>query len=408
MNVLFLTMLKMDLNQRMLYTDLMRKFRDEGHNVYIVCPIERREGKPSYTSSENGVHTLYVKTLNVQKTNVVEKGLGQVSIEFLFKRAIHKHFADVKFDLILYSTPPVTLMGVVKDMKKRNPQAKSYLLLKDIFPQNAVDMGMMAKTGVKGLLYKYFRKQEEELYKVSDYIGCMSPANVRYVLKHNAWIDPKVVEVAPNNVTLVEESGKAMPKEERKEILEKYGLPTDKPIFIYGGNLGAPQGIPFLIECLEANKNRTDCHFVVVGTGTYYQQLADWYEANAKANANACVTVMKGLPKADYDKLVRACNIGLIFLDYRFEIPNFPSRLLSYLENKMAVLCATDPNCDMGQIANENGFGVWVPSNNVEAFIQAVNDLLTWNVKKMGEKGFEFLCKNYLTENTYNTILKHF
>ena len=66
-------MLKMGLNQRMLYTDLMRKFRDEGHNVYIVCPIERREGKPSYTSTENGVHTLFVKTLNVQKTNVVEK-----------------------------------------------------------------------------------------------------------------------------------------------------------------------------------------------------------------------------------------------------------------------------------------------------------------------------------------------
>lgn len=407
MNVLFLTMLKMDLNQRMLYTDLMRKFRDEGHNVYIVCPIERREGKPSYTSTENGVHTLFVKTLNVQKTNVVEKGLGQVSIEFLFKRAIHKHFADVKFDLILYSTPPITLMGVVKDMKKRNPQAKSYLLLKDIFPQNAVDMGMMAKTGVKGLLYKYFRKQEEELYKVSDYIGCMSPANVRYVLKHNAWIDPKVVEVAPNNVTLVEESGKAMPEDERKEILEKYGLPTDKPIFIYGGNLGVPQGIPFLIECLEANKNRKDCHFVVVGTGTYYSLLKLWYD-NANVNANCCVTVMKGLPKADYDKLVRACNIGLIFLDYRFEIPNFPSRLLSYLENKMPVLCATDPNCDMGQIANENGFGVWVPSNNVEAFTQAVDDLLTRDVKKMGEMGFEFLKNNYLTEHTYNTIMKHF
>lgn len=408
MNVLFLTMLKMDLNQRMLYTDLMRKFRDEGHDVYIVCPIERREGKPSYTSKENGVHTLFVKTLNVQKTNVVEKGLGQVSIEFLFKRAIHKHFADVKFDLILYSTPPITLMGVVKDMKKRNPQAKSYLLLKDIFPQNAVDMGMMAKTGVKGVLYKYFRKQEEELYKVSDYIGCMSPANVRYVLKHNAWIDPKIVEVAPNNVTLVEESGKAMPEDERKEILEKYGLPTDKPIFIYGGNLGVPQGIPFLIECLEANKNRKDCHFVVVGTGTYYQQLADWYEASAKANASACVTVMKGLPKADYDKLVRACDIGLIFLDYRFEIPNFPSRLLSYLENKMTVLCATDPNCDMGQIANENGFGVWVPSNNVDAFTQAVNDMLTKDVKQMGEKGFDYLCKNYLTENTYDIIMNHF
>lgn len=414
MNILFLTMVKADVKQRGLYNDLMRRFRDEGHEVYIVSPCERREGKPTHVAHEDGVHTLRVKTLNVQKTNVVEKGLGQVSIEFLFKRAIHKHFADVKFDLILYSTPPITLMGVVKDMKMRNPEAVTYLLLKDIFPQNAVDMGMMAKSGVKGLLYKHFRKQEEELYKVSDYIGCMSPANVRYVLKHNPWIDPKIVEVAPNNVTLVEESGKAMPEDERKEILKKYNLPTDKPIFIYGGNLGAPQGIPFLIKCLDANKSREDCHFVVVGTGTYYQQLADWYKANLKPfetlkpSETLSVTVMKGLPKEDYDKLVRACDIGLIFLDYKFEIPNFPSRMLSYLENKMPVLCATDPNCDMGQIANENGFGMWVPSNNVEAFTQAVNDMLKSDVKQMGEKGFDYLCKNYLTENTYDIIMKHF
>lgn len=409
MNVLFLTMVKVDVERRGLYNDLMRKFRNEGHNVYIVSPIERREGKSSYTSDEGGVHALFVKTLNVQKTNVIEKGLGQVSIEFLFKKAIHKHFADVEFDLILYSTPPITLMGVVKDMKKRNPQAKSYLLLKDIFPQNAVDVGMMSKTGVKGVLYKYFRKQEEKLYKESDFIGCMSPANVQYVLKHNPEIALRqaqgtIVEVAPNNVTLVEESGKTMADDERKDILEKYGLPADKPIFIYGGNLGVPQGIPFLIECLEANKNRTDCHFMVVGTGTYYEQLANWYESNK----NGCVTVMKGLPKSDYDQLVRACNVGLIFLDYRFEIPNFPSRLLSYLENKMPIICATDPNCDMGSIASENGFGVWVPSNNVKAFTKSVDRILALDIQTMGQRGFDFLCKNYLTDNTYNVIMKHF
>lgn len=405
MNVLFLTMSKMlTIEQRGIYTDLMRKFRSEGHDLYIVSPTERRDGRKTMLIEQDGVHILSVKTLNVQKTNVIEKGLGQVSIEFLFKKAIHKHFADVKFDLILYSTPPITLMGVVKDIKKRNPQAKSYLLLKDIFPQNAVDVGMMSKTGVKGLLYKHFRKQEVELYKVSDYIGCMSPANVKYVLKNNTWIDPKIVEVAPNNVTLVGESGKAMPEDERKAILDKYGLPTDRLVFIYGGNLGVPQGIPFLIECLDANKNRTDCHFVVVGTGTYYERLANWYESNN----NGCVTVMKGLPKEDYDKLVRACNVGLIFLDYRFEIPNFPSRLLSYLENKMPIICATDPNCDMGPIANENGFGVWVPSNNVDAFTKSVDRILTSDIQMMGERGFDYLCKNYLTENTYNTIMKHF
>lgn len=168
-----------------------------------------------------------------------------------------------------------------------------------------------------------------------------------------------------------------------------------------------PQGIPFLIKCLEANKNREDCHFVVVGSGTYYPMLKHWYE-NDNENENRCVTVMKGLPKEDYDKLVKACDVGLIFLDYRFEIPNFPSRLLSYLEYKMPIICATDPNCDMGQIANENGFGMWAPSNNVDAFTDCVNAILKRDIKSMGQKGFKFLCKNYLTDNTFGVIMSHF
>lgn len=404
MNILFLTMVKVDIKQRGLYNDLMRRFRDEGHSVYIVSPCERREGKPSHMVHEDGVHTLKVRTLNVQKTNVIEKGLGQVSIEFLFKRAIHKHFKGVKFDLILYSTPPITLMGVVKEMKKRNPGAVCYLLLKDIFPQNAVDMGMLRKTGVKGLLYRFFRNKEKTLYELSDYIGCMSPANVRFVLDHNKEVDMRhalapIVEVAPNSIELVEEE-----PYDKEAILKKYGLPTDRPIFIYGGNLGVPQGIPFLIECLKANKDRTDCHFVVVGNGTFYPRLEKWM----KTENPSSVTLMQRLPKEDYDRLVGACDIGLIFLDYRFTIPNFPSRLLSYLEYKMPVIACTDPNCDTGLIANENGFGMWSPSNNVEAFTQAVDEIMKRDIKDMGEKGYEFLKQNYLVDNTYNTIMNHF
>lgn len=100
----------------------------------------------------------------------------------------------------------------------------TYLLLKDIFPQNAVDLGMMTKTGVKGMLYKMFRKKEKELYRISDYIGCMSPANVRFVLEHNPEVKAEKVEIAPNSYDVP--SG----DEETKSIREKYGLPTDKLI----------------------------------------------------------------------------------------------------------------------------------------------------------------------------------
>lgn len=406
MNVIFLTLARLSsIEERGIYQDLMRKFRDEGYDVYVVTACERRFGQGTKLVEKKGVHILNVKTLNIQKTNVVEKGVGTLRIEDQFTSAIKKYLSDVKFDLVLYSTPPITFPKVIAYLKRQNPQAMTYLLLKDIFPQNAVDLGMMSTSGVKGLLYKFFRNKERKLYALSDYIGCMSPANVEYVLRHNPEVVAERVEVAPNSIELSDAEG--VGNADRNSVREKFGLPLDRPVFIYGGNLGKPQGIPFLIECLEANARRTDCHFVVIGTGTELSRLKDWYAGLRNSDVTHNVTVMEGLPKAEYDELVQACDVGLIFLDHRFTIPNFPSRLLSYLENRMPVLCATDPNTDMGRIAEKNGFGYWCESNSVEAFTDILNRMIDADRPAMGRKGYEFLEKNYLVENTYQAIKAH-
>ena len=407
MNVIFLTLVRVsDIEERGIYQDLMRKFRDEGHNVYIVTPYERRMGKDTCLVESNGVHILNVKTLNIQKTNIVEKGIGTLLLESQYKAAIKKYLGGVRFDLITYSTPPITFTNVVRYLKKHNPQSVTYLQLKDIFPQNAVDIGMMTKTGIKGLLYKFFRNKEKKLYAASDYIGCMSPANVDFLLNHNSEVSADRVEVAPNSVDLNVDVNldEGQEKAERYYIRKKYDLPTDIPVIIYGGNLGKPQGISFLIECLEANKRRMDCYFFVVGSGTEYPRLEAWYNHNVNLN----VKLMKGLPKADYDLLVKHSDVGLIFLDHRFTIPNYPSRLLSYLEYKVPIICATDVNTDIGKIAEENGYGFWCESNSVDAFNAILDKMIKSDRKAMGEKGYQFLKENYLVEHTYNAIMSHF
>ena len=437
MNVIFITLSNInEVRERGIYADLMRKFRDKGHGVYIVSPCERRMGQRTHVIETNGVKILKVRTLNIQKTNLAEKGVGTLLIEKQFKLAICKYLGDVRFDLILYSTPPITFTNVVRYLKRQNPDAVSYLLLKDIFPQNAVDIGMLKKetvphkpthrgdgllkgvvkavTGLpKCMLYRFFRKKEVALYKASDYIGCMSPANVEFVIRHNDFIDPKRVEVAPNSVELEDGllrenlADDEQAKAERRDIRTKYGLPVDKPIFIYGGNLGKPQDIPFLIDCLETNRYRTDCYFLVVGTGTEYDHLKSWMDEVERKGENVCVKVMKGLPKQDYDLLVRSCDVGMIFLDHRFTIPNYPSRLLSYLEYRMPVICCTDPNTDIGRIAEENGYGYWCESVKPADFTALVDKMLRSDRKAMGERGFEFLKKNYTVQNTYDVIVKH-
>lgn len=404
MNILFLTMSSgmAKISESGIYTDLMRKFRDEGHDVYIIYPNERRTGRTTEMKYENGVHSLGVKTLNVTKTNIIEKGIGQLLLEYQFNRALSKYFKNVKFDIILYSTPPITFNKVIKSAKARaNKNAYTYLLLKDIFPQNAVDLGMMTKSGLKGLLYKMFRSKEEELYRISDYIGCMSPANVKYVLAHNPEVPAEKVEVAPNSYDAP--SRAPMSAEEVIGIRSKYGLPADKPVFIYGGNMGKPQGIPFLVECMKAVKDRSDCHFVVVGDGTEYPKL----EAFVNDYKPKAVSLFRSLPKSDYDKLASSCDVGLIFLDYRFTIPNYPSRLLPYLMEKKPILAVTDPNCDTGALAEENGYGLYCPSNSVEKFVESVDKMLSSDRKQMGERGYQFFLDNYTSAHTYRAIVKH-
>lgn len=401
MNILFLTLNHVsDLSERGIYTDLMREFICHGHRVYMVVPAERRFHESTSIKESCGAQILRVKTLNIQKSNVVEKGIGTLLLEMQYQCAIKRYWKDIRFDLILYSTPPITFNRVISSQKKRC-KAKSYLLLKDIFPQNAVDLGMFSK---RSLIYRLFRKKEKALYQISDFIGCMSPANVDYVLTHNPEIKADRVEICPNSIKLLEKS--LMASTVRKNILQKLHIPINKTLFIYGGNLGRPQGLIFLLDVIAANEERNDSYFIIVGSGTEYGKIKSWFEANHPDNS----MLLSSLPKKEYDDLVKACDVGLIFLDKRFTIPNYPSRLLSYLENRMPVLLATDLNTDIGRIAERNGHGFWTENGNLDTFMEMVDSLSAdrEKIKVMGEKGYEYLKSNYTVERGYRMIMKHF
>ncbi|KFF24537.1 glycosyltransferase family 4 protein [Chryseobacterium vrystaatense] len=400
MNVLFLTLAKINtLQERGIYHDLMQEFSDHQHDVYIVSPVERRENQKTTLKKEGNASFLNVKTLNIQKTNFIEKGVSTLTIEKLFLRAVKKHFSEVKFDLVIYSTPPITFTGVIKYIKKRD-NAKAYLLLKDIFPQNAVDMKLMSD---KSFLYKYFRKKEKELYSVSDKIGCMSEANLQFVLNHNSDVSKEKVEINANSIRL--QSSKIHSDQEKTAVRIKYGIPTDRKVFIYGGNLGKPQGIDFLIETLKAKSEDDKVFFVVAGSGTEYDKIKDWFDIFKPKNA----LLLSAVPKVDYDLLVQACDVGLIFLHKDFTIPNYPSRLLSYLEFRMPVLAATDPNTDIGTDIVKNGCGMSVYSGDLPAMIDAVDMLINMDgikFEEMRRNSLEFLKREFQVSRSYEKIIE--
>lgn len=394
MNILFITLVKIgSIAERGIYPDLLRKFVKEGHNVTIVTPIERRYNKNTKLYQDNGATILRVKTFNVLKTNIIEKGIGTLAIEYQYLNAIKKYLQDTKFDLVLYSTPPITFVKVIKYIKNRD-NAFSYLLLKDIFPQNAVDMKMLKKDGV---LHKMFLKKEKKLYEVSDAIGCMSKANVDYVLNHNPEIDCNKVEINPNSIEPV---GFSYSQDETEKIRQKFNLPLDKKIFVYGGNLGRPQGIGFLLETIENCKNE-NLHFLVVGDGTEFNNTQTWFNLKKPKNA----TLLRGLKKSDYDILLSSCDVGLVFLDKNFLIPNFPARTLSYLEMKMPIITATDPNTDVGDIVEQANCGRKVISGDLNFMLKTIDNILNEDLEALGENSLKLLYNSYLVDRSYNVII---
>lgn len=399
MNILFLSIGRLNnIEDRGLYTDLLRQFRDDGHKVYVVSPREKRLNKSTEYVNESGVQFLRVRIGNITKTNVIEKGISTLMIESVFLKAIKKYMKDIKFDLVIYSTPPITFGKVISYVKRRD-NAKTYLLLKDIFPQNAVDLNMFSENS---LIYKYFRFKEKQLYAQSDFIGCMSQANVDFVLKNNIAIPPNTVEVCPNSIDPL-----TIEKDETKvrEIRKKYNIPLDKTVFIYGGNLGKPQGIDFLIECLKANKVNDQVYFVIAGSGTEFNKLKTFFDGEKITNAQ----LFSQLPKDDYEILANSCDVGLIFLDKRFTIPNFPSRLLSYMQASMPVLAATDVNTDIGQVIEQGKFGFWCDSSDVLKFNEKVQLLLDKELREqMGVNARQYLEDNYTAKHSYEIIMDHF
>lgn len=405
MNILFLTMLRVDsFSCRNLYTDLMREFIKKGHKVTVLCPLERRYGTKEKCIEEVGNRIIQIPTGNLFQTTLIEKGISTLLLETAFINAVKRRIGKKSVDLVIYSTPPITFARVIQYIKKNNGAA-SYLLLKDIFPQNAVDLKMFSK---KSLLHWFFRRKEKKLYQFSDYIGCMSDKNREYLLANNRELSRKNIEVCPNTITVDSECSISTEEKQafREQLNNALGIPKDAVVFLYGGNFGKPQGVEYIIKCLDAYRDRKDIFFLLCGKGTEYSKIDTWIKENAVKNTY----LISWLEQEKYKLLSQCCDVGLIFLNKDFTIPNFPSRLLSYLEAGIPVLAATDKNTDIGQVITEGGFGFWCESCKVEDFREEVGKLLkdTESRREMGIRARKFLEDNWTSEKAYEIIMKHF
>lgn len=378
--------------------DIANEFVKNGHAVFIVCPADADNKSRGRFVLIDGIRYLFVNSGNTAgKINLIKKVSNFVLVDSIFKKALKKAMPGIAVDLLVYATPPITLVNTIAFVKETY-HAHTYLMLKDNFPQNAVDMGMIKKNGVMGIIWRFFRNKEKRLYHISDSIGCMSPANCRYVLENNPEIRPDKVGICVNSY--VEEP---LLKIDRETVRNEFGLPQNAIIFLYGGNLGKPQGLGYLVDVLKKNANKTDRYFLVCGGGNDQQRIIDYIESEKPRN----VQFMHTIPADDFDRLSRACDVGMVFLDHRFTIPNFPSRMLSIMLNEMPILAATDKNTDVGETIADGDMGWWCESTDTAPFCEYIDEICSHPdlIAEKGKNARYYFESHYTSQITYSQII---
>lgn len=394
MNVLYIsTVFPKEGESSTIYTDLAEALVERRHSVTVVAADEKKKSTGTKLLQERGCTILRVKTGNMYDVNIIEKGISILSLEMVMSAALRKHLKEKHFDLILFEAPPVTMSGVVSTAKKLF-HAPAFLMMKDIFPQNAVDIGMMKKGS---LVERFFKIKEKTLYNIADNIGCMSEGNRKYIAEHNN-VPRQKLSVFPNTKRIKQKPEKDF------SIRDKYNIPRGKVVFIFGGNMGKPQGMNYLAKAIQKAERIEKAFFVLAGRGTEREKVKE------QLTDSRNVLILDNLPRDEYEKLVSSCDVGIVSLDYRFTIPNYPSRILSYMEYGMPVLAATDKNTDFRELVEVCGCGYWCESKNIGDFVKIVKEFCQDEDvrRRMGDSGRKYMEEEFGVEKSVQILEEYF
>ena len=378
-----------------IYTDLSEALQENGHELTIVASGEKSKLVNSTVNNERSMRVIRIRIGNLYNVSLIKKGVTTLFIKTKLIKGMKKYLPKQKFDLILFESPPVSMHGVIT-WAKNYYNAPSLLMLKDIFPQNAVDLGIIKN---KSLIHKYYIAEEKKLYEVADFIGCMSQKNIDYIKHHNPKTVNKVLYF-PNTKKIKTYVNTSI--EEIKKIKIKYNIPEKSSVAMYGGNIGKPQGVDFIIEVLKKCKENKEVFFLMIGRGTEKPRIEEAISSNNIKN----VLILNHLPREEYENVLKISDVGLVFLDHKFSIPNFPSRVLSYFEYKIPVIAAVDRNNDFVDMIEKSKAGYSITSNNADDFKSTLFKMINEIKEKsyMGENGREYMERNFDVKKSVEII----
>jgi glycosyltransferase involved in cell wall biosynthesis len=319
--------------------DLAREFVRQGYELTVMIASPGLE-RAWQLDDMDGVQVLRLRAPRTKDIGYVRRTIGEFLMPFAMLRNLRKSpLAEVRWEGVVWYAPTIFLGPIAHALKKAST-CRGYLIIRDIFPEWAVDMGLMGR----GLPYRFFKAVERYQYAVADTIGVQTPANAPYF---SAWAARRGrrVEVLQNWLGDAADTGCTI-------SLAETPL-AGRRVFVYAGNMGVAQGMDILLDLAESLRHRRDVGFLFVGRGSDARRLANVAQARGLDN----VLFRDEIHPDEIPGLYAQCDVGVVALDPRHRTHNIPGKFLTYLQSGLPVLANINPGNDLAEIIDRERIG---------------------------------------------------
>jgi glycosyltransferase involved in cell wall biosynthesis len=361
--------------------ELALELTEKKHEVTVIIPSETVDTAISINNLD-GFSLILVRSPKLKDIGYLRRVFAEFITPYLiFFRLRHSPIFEKDIDGIIWYSPSI-FFGPLISKLKRIFQCKSYLILRDIFPDWAVDLGLMKK----GIPYYFFKAIEFHQYKVADSIGIQAPGNFKYFEK-------KFLHRYKPKVELLWTWIRPTSKEKKSSIdLSKTHL-NGKIIFVYAGNMGVAQDFELIFDLIDLYRNDKEVGFVFVGRGSEFSRLLIRVQNQSLLN----VLFYDEIDSLEVPSLYSQCHVGLVTLDPRHKTQNIPGKFLSYMLAGLPVLARLNMNNDLIKIINQNNVGESYTGFDSKE-LKSISDVLLQNIKK----------NNFYPDNCKNLAKKMF
>ena len=338
--------------------DLSHELVRQGHQLTVMIPAPCI-GRPWLLEKLGGVEVLRLRSPQTKDMSYARRTVGEFLMPFAMRRNLRKSpLANVRWDGVVWYAPTIFLGPIVNTIKKSS-NCRSYLIVRDIFPEWAVDMGLLSR----GLPYRFFKVIESFQYSVADVIGIQTPANLPYFSQFGLMPNQRV-EILQNWLAHAPVAGCS--------ISVASSALAGRTIFVYAGNMGVAQGMGILIDLAEKLRSRKDIGFLLVGRGSSAKLLRD--EASHRRLDN--MAFYDEIEPEEIPGLYSQCHAGIVALDPRHKTHNIPGKFLTYLQAGLPVLASINPGNDLVDLIKTDRVGRVCTNQSIDELLLLVKQLV--------------------------------